>query len=57
MLSQSQDCFTSLFIFMFELRDEPVSVDHRLEMRLEDRMYVFERDSFDYQCQCDRFSY
>lgn len=47
---------TSLFIFMFELRDEPESVDHRLEMRLEDRSYRMERDSFEYQCQCDRFS-
>ena len=34
-----------------------LTVDHRSEIRLEDRGYQMERDSFDYQCQCDRFNY
>ena len=41
---------------MLTIHEEPVAVDHRSEIRLEDRMYMGERESFDYQCQCDRFS-
>lgn len=59
---QSQDCFTSLFIFMSYTKENLLerlerAVDHRSEIRLEDRSYEMERDSFEYQCQSDRFSY
>lgn len=35
---QSQDCFTSLFIFMITIHEEPIAVDHR------DDFYRTERD-------------
>lgn len=32
------------------------TVDHRQEQRNDERMYRMERDSYEYQRECDRFN-
>lgn len=33
-----------------------LAVDHRQEIMLEDRSYRMERESYEYQANCDRFN-
>ena len=59
-LSDHYSKHTSLsnFPFMTSIQKylSDLAVDHRQEIMLEDRGYRMDRESFDYQCQCDRFS-